>query len=116
MSDAAALAEIGAGLDQVRAELAALGAQQRAEVAETWRSRAACRSDDLPVFFPVPDGDRVPAEGYAGARLVCAGCEVWAYCLDEGLMDPFGYRGRATPAQRRKLRLARGERRPMARP
>lgn len=118
MSDAATMAELGAGLDRVRAELCALEPAERSEVVATWRLRARCRPEvvDVGRFFPTPDGPLARTAAYSDARPICDRCEVWAWCLHEGLADQFGYRGRATPAQRRKLRLARGERRPRARP
>ncbi len=106
------LVTLGAGLDEIRGRLAALDPEERATVSRSWPQRAACRDVDPAPFFPVPDGPEAPRDAYAGALPICDACEVWGVCLDAGLGEPHGYRGRATPGERRLLRRARGERTP----
>lgn len=54
-----------------------------------WQERAACRDEDLALFFPAA-GERLPdreiREAEAGA--VCSWCEVRAECLDYALARP----------------------------
>lgn len=106
------LVALGAGLDEVRARLAALDPEERSMVSRSWPQRAACRDVDPAPFFPVPDGPQARPAAYSAARPICDACEVWAICLDAGLGEPHGYRGRSTPAQRTALRRARGEKPP----
>jgi WhiB family redox-sensing transcriptional regulator len=69
-----------------------------------WRDRAACRSVDPELFFPV--GDRGPAlVQIAEAKAVCARCPVVAQCLSFALVAvPEGIAGGLTVAERRGLR------------
>jgi WhiB family redox-sensing transcriptional regulator len=54
-------------------------------VDRNWRDRAACRSEDPELFFPV--GDDGPAlRQVAQARAVCARCPVVAECLSFALV------------------------------
>lgn len=67
-----------------------------------FRHRAACRTVDPEVFFPLP-GDE---DGVAMARAVCAGCPVRSECLEfalrHGLDD--GVFGGLTADERRAFR------------
>jgi WhiB family redox-sensing transcriptional regulator len=50
-----------------------------ARKAEHWRTRAACRSEDPDLFFPVGvTGPAIPQ--IAAAKAVCAGCPVREAC------------------------------------
>jgi WhiB family redox-sensing transcriptional regulator len=73
-----------------------------------WRDRAACRSEDPELFFPV--GDDGPAlVQVAQAKAVCARCPVAAKCLSFALEAlPEGIAGGLTVDERRKRRGASG--------
>lgn len=69
-----------------------------------WRDRAACRDQDVELFFPVSEqgpGARQVAE----AKAVCARCPVQSVCLadsvDRGI--EFGVFGGMTETERRPL-------------
>jgi WhiB family redox-sensing transcriptional regulator len=79
-----------------------------ASVAERgWRDRAACRSADPELFFPV--GNDGPAlVGIAAAKAICARCPVIAECLSFALVAvPEGIAGGLTVEERRGLRAQR---------
>lgn len=69
--------------------------------ASEWHHRAACRTADPELFFPI-SSDPV---GEIAAKRVCRGCPVTALCLDEaignGIQD--GVWGGLGPKERRKL-------------
>lgn len=68
----------------------------------TWRERAACRSVDPEMFYPLS------AEREARAKRVCAICPVRTACLDHALRtrEPDGVWGGLTEPER--LRILRG--------
>jgi WhiB family redox-sensing transcriptional regulator len=70
----------------------------------SWRDRAACRSADPELFFPV--GDDGPAlVQIAAAKAICARCPVVAECLSFALVAvPEGIAGGLTVEERRGLR------------
>jgi WhiB family transcriptional regulator, redox-sensing transcriptional regulator len=74
-----------------------------------WWERAACRSVDPELFFPVseigPAGRQV-----ARAKAVCAGCGVSALCLEYALStrQVHGVWGGLTEAERRAAAVRRG--------
>lgn len=69
-----------------------------------WRHRAACRSEDPELFFPV--GDDGPALArVAEAKAVCARCVVTAECLSFALVAiSDGVAGGLTARERAQLR------------
>lgn len=68
-----------------------------------WRSRAACRSEDPELFFPVGDSGPALAQ-VAQAKAVCARCPVLAPCLEFALVAiPEGVAGGLTAGERRGL-------------
>jgi WhiB family redox-sensing transcriptional regulator len=72
---------------------------------DNWRNRAACRTEDPELFFPVSDVGPGAAQT-AEAKAVCAHCPVQAKCLDWALeagLD-FGVFGGTTEGERRALR------------
>jgi WhiB family redox-sensing transcriptional regulator len=75
-------------------------------VDRNWRDRAACRSADPELFFPV--GNDGPAlVQIAAAKAVCAACPVVAECLSFALVAlPEGVAGGLTVQERRKRRRA----------
>jgi WhiB family redox-sensing transcriptional regulator len=74
-----------------------------------WWSRAACRSADPELFFPVSAAGPSRAET-AAAKAVCAGCEVRRECLDFALAtrQPYGVWGGTSPEERQVLRTSAG--------
>jgi WhiB family redox-sensing transcriptional regulator len=76
-------------------------------VDRNWRDRAACRSEDPELFFPI--GDDGPAlVQVAQAKAICARCPVVAECLSFALMAvPEGVAGGLTVEERRGLRSQR---------
>lgn len=74
----------------------------------TWLARAACRGEDLTVFFPeTPTGRlRYDAEAMAEAVQVCARCPVRAACLSDAvaLGDYDGIRAGLTGRERKRTR------------
>ena len=68
-----------------------------------WRYRAACRGDDLDLFFPGRGESAEPA------RRVCAGCPVREPCLDYALRHGIthGIWGGLAERDRRALRSRR---------
>lgn len=77
-----------------------------------WRDRAACRGEDLNVFFPATTGG---TGGNPAAATLCARCPVRPDCLDEALTlrETYGFRGgksgdeRALILRRRSTRADR---------
>jgi WhiB family transcriptional regulator, redox-sensing transcriptional regulator len=51
---------------------------------EDWRHRAACRSEDPELFFPVGNTRQALLQ-IAKAKAICAGCPVASQCLDWAL-------------------------------
>ena len=78
--------------------------------AEDWRHRAACRSVDPEVFFPVPVEGLAYRTRVAVAKAVCGGCPVRAECLTWALAhQPDGIAGGMTEHERRaEARRRRG--------
>lgn len=73
-------------------------------VDRNWRDRAACRSEDPELFFPVGD-DGPAAVQVAEAKAVCARCPVVAECLSFALVAlSEGMAGGLTVEERRGLR------------
>jgi WhiB family redox-sensing transcriptional regulator len=70
-----------------------------------WGSRAACRSADPELFFPVSGAGPSLAQ-IAEARTVCARCEVRSECLAFALAtgQPYGVWGGTSPDERAVLR------------
>ena len=70
-----------------------------------WRDRAACRSEDPELFFPVGDGAPALLQ-IAEAKAVCRRCPVVAECLTWALESGQGYGvwGGLTPDGRRELK------------
>ena len=67
-----------------------------------WRSRAACRTTQSEVFYPL--GTCPSAAAVAAAKQVCRRCPVIDKCLDSA--DDYGIWGGFTAAERRRLDLA----------
>ena len=70
-----------------------------------WGSRAACRSADPDLFFPVSEvGPSVPQ--ITAAKAVCARCDVSGECLAFALatQQTHGVWGGTSPAERAVLR------------
>lgn len=75
---------------------------------DDWRQRAACREEDLTLFFPV--GVTGPAEAQiAMAKRVCCGCLVKDQCLEFAVRthQEHGVWGGASEEERRDIRRAR---------
>jgi WhiB family redox-sensing transcriptional regulator len=70
-----------------------------------WGSRAACRSADPELFFPVSGAGPSVAQ-VAEAKTVCARCEVRSECLAFALAtrQPYGVWGGTSPDERTVLR------------
>lgn len=76
-----------------------------------WQDRAACRGEDLDLFFGL-DGERGPQRDKreAAAKAVCAPCPVRLACLDHAMSRPerFGVFGGLNEderaAERRRIR------------
>ena len=70
-----------------------------------WGSRAACRSADPELFFPVSEAGPSVAET-ARAKAVCARCEVCGECLAFALAtrQQHGVWGGTSPGERAVLR------------
>lgn len=83
----------------------------------SWQDSAACRGEDLSVFFPVasrPAGRKPQAElpepidPYADARALCAGCPVMQECLESALATRAeGFWGGKDDDERKSLRRRR---------
>lgn len=70
-----------------------------------WRHKAACKSEDPELFFPV--GDTGPALlQIAEAKAVCRRCPVQAQCLNWALTSgqDFGVWGGLSETERRAVR------------
>jgi WhiB family redox-sensing transcriptional regulator len=72
---------------------------------EDWGSRAACRSADPELFFPVSETGPSTAQ-VTEAKAVCARCEVRGECLAFALVtwQPHGVWGGTSPEERTVLR------------
>lgn len=72
-----------------------------------WMRHAACRSEDLGLFFG-PDGEQPAARDAreAAAKAVCSRCRVRSACLADALERGarHGVLGGTTPAERKQLR------------
>jgi WhiB family transcriptional regulator, redox-sensing transcriptional regulator len=70
-----------------------------------WGSRAACRSTDPELFFPVSGAGPSVAQ-IAEAKTVCARCQVRSECLAFALAtwQPYGVWGGTSPEERTMLR------------
>jgi WhiB family redox-sensing transcriptional regulator len=70
-----------------------------------WESHAACRSTDPELFFPVSETGPSTAQ-IAGAKAICARCEVRSECLAFALAtrQPHGVWGGTSPEERTVLR------------
>jgi WhiB family transcriptional regulator, redox-sensing transcriptional regulator len=70
-----------------------------------WGSRAACRSADPELFFPISEGGPSTAE-ITRAKAVCARCEVCSECLAFALAtrETHGVWGGTSPEERALLR------------
>lgn len=82
---------------------------------DRWRDRAACRSTDPELFFPV--GSTGPVlEEIEAAKKVCASCPVREPCLQFALESnqDTGIWGGTTEEERRRIRRARRALRPPA--
>ena len=77
--------------DRLLAELATTGGD--------WHDRARCAETDPEMFFPEK------GESTGPAKRVCAGCEVWAECLQDALDrgERFGVWGGLSERERRVL-------------
>jgi WhiB family redox-sensing transcriptional regulator len=75
-----------------------------------WWPRAACRSADPELFFPVSAAGPSVTQ-IAGAKEVCACCEVRHECLAFALAtrQPHGVWGGASPEERQMLRKGPGQ-------
>jgi WhiB family transcriptional regulator, redox-sensing transcriptional regulator len=75
----------------------------------SWRDRAACRGEDLGVFFP-PPGPAALAE-VVKARAICGRCPVRSVCLAfaQALVITSGIWGGLTPEERRRQRRGQAE-------
>lgn len=78
-------------------------------IERNWRDRAACRSQDPELWFPV--GDSGPAlVQVAAAKAVCGSCPVAGECLAFALVAlPEGIAGGLTAHERRDLRADRDQ-------
>ena len=84
--------------------------------AEDFRHRAACRSVDPEVFFPVPVEGLAYRTRVAVAKAVCGGCAVRAECLAWALAhQPDGIAGGMTEHERRAEARRRRGRAPVRR-
>ncbi len=73
-----------------------------------FRHRAACRSVDPEVFFPVAEAGPELAREVGIAKRVCAGCPVRSECLTWALAhQPHGIAGGLTETERVQLRHGR---------
>ena len=75
---------------------------------EDWGSRAACRSADPELFFPVSEAG--PSVAQAEAKAMCARCEVRSECLAFALAtrQTHGVWGGTSPEERAVLRKKAG--------
>ncbi len=69
-----------------------------------WQVRAACRSVDPELFFPLAETGPVFEQQVGAAKAVCARCPVRRECLAEALERiPCGVAGGLTEQERRRL-------------
>ncbi|SCE34708.1 WhiB family transcriptional regulator, redox-sensing transcriptional regulator [Streptomyces sp. DvalAA-14] len=81
----------------------------------SWQQKAACRTEDPELFFPV--GQSGPAQLQARrAKEICARCPVRESCLSDALDagDTSGVWGGTTEEERRAIRRRTGRRRTSA--
>lgn len=75
-----------------------------------WSLRAACRSEDPELFFPLGIGHSDASKNQMElARLICRECPLQRWCLAYALRidAEFGMWGGKTPTERKKLRRGR---------
>jgi WhiB family redox-sensing transcriptional regulator len=79
---------------------------------DSWRSRAACKSLDPDLFFPVGETGEA-LEQIEAAKAVCRGCPVQQECLEYALAanEQAGIWGGTTEAERRAIRRRRARER-----
>ncbi|NMH97976.1 WhiB family transcriptional regulator [Pseudonocardia acidicola] len=74
-----------------------------------WRSRAACRSVDPELFFPVVEVGPMCAAQIEAAKAVCGRCPVLGECLSFALAYlAYGVAGGLTAEERRGVAAGRG--------
>lgn len=73
-----------------------------------WRFKAACRGEDVDLFFPIGVGPRATQQADE-AKSVCRSCLVRQECLEDALKRPekFGIFGGLDADERLKLRRNR---------
>ena len=71
---------------------------------QAWQDRALCAQTDPEAFFPEKGGST------REAKLICAGCEVRAECLEYALAfdERFGIWGGLSERERRRLKRGTG--------
>jgi WhiB family redox-sensing transcriptional regulator len=71
---------------------------------QDWQERALCAQTDPEAFFPEKGGST------REAKLICAGCEVRAECLEYALAfdERFGIWGGLSERERRRLKRGAG--------
>jgi WhiB family redox-sensing transcriptional regulator len=71
---------------------------------QDWQERALCAQTDPEAFFPEKGGST------REAKLICAGCEVRAECLEYALAfdERFGIWGGLSERERRRLKRGTG--------
>jgi WhiB family redox-sensing transcriptional regulator len=76
----------------------------QAEQEQDWQERALCAQTDPEAFFPEKGGST------REAKLICAGCEVRAECLEYALAfdERFGIWGGLSERERRRLKRGAG--------
>lgn len=81
----------------------------------TWMTRAACRTADPELFFPISHNGPAGIAATQEAKAVCASCSVQLECLRHTLKNPseHGVQAGTTPDERRALRALPSPRRPL---
>jgi WhiB family redox-sensing transcriptional regulator len=71
----------------------------------SWRDAAACRGEDVDLFFPIGYSEAFAVE-IGNAKQICNSCPVREHCLAEALNvgDKHGIFGGMTPDERAKQR------------
>ena len=77
---------------------------------DDWLQHAACRGEDIDIFYPPDVAGFYWANAYTQARAICDGCPVVEPCLEEalaqeqngmcGVKGRHGFRGGRTPSER----------------
>ena len=80
---------------------------QHAAPTVAWRTLAACKDEDVEIFFPPPSNGRPSMRPYLRALAICETCTVTEECLQESYaMESYdGVWGGEVPVARRKLAL-----------